>query len=94
MPALLWKFATGDRAEGGPRQICGENGKLVIELFGVGTAPGKKLYGTENVGDAGPEHYTRTKYKWVKNRFRQDGSQEVFPITNPADGNPVPCTTK
>ena len=29
-PALLWKFETGDRAEGGPRRIAAENGELVV----------------------------------------------------------------
>ena len=86
-PVLLWKFATGDRADGGPRRIYAENGELVVELFGVGTAPGKKLYGTEDVGMATPKHYTRTKYKWVGKRFRQHGPQEIF--TNPS-GNANP----
>src|SRR5260370_5035249 len=81
-PVLLWKFATGDRADGGPRRIYAENGELVVELFGVGTAPGKKLYGTEEVGMATPSHYTRTKYKWNGKRFTQDGPLEVF--TNPS----------
>ena len=87
-PFLLWKFATGDRADGGRRRIYSENGELVVELFGVGTAPGKKLYGTEEVGAATPEHYTRTKYKWAENHFQQDGEPEIFP--NPGrSANPV-----
>jgi hypothetical protein len=88
-PALLWKFATGDRADGGRRRISAENGELVVELFGVGTAIGKELYGTEDVPDCCPEHYTRTKYKWVENHFQQDGPEQVLP--NPSrDALPVP----
>lgn len=77
-PVLLWKFETGDRADGGPRRIAAENGGLVIELFGVGTAIGKKLYGTEDVGACCPKHFTRTKYKWDGTRFQQSGSPAVF----------------
>jgi hypothetical protein len=77
-PVLLWKFATGDRADGGLRRIAAENSELVVELFGVGTAIGKKLYGTEDVGACCPKHFTRTKYKWDGTQFQQDGSEEVF----------------
>jgi hypothetical protein len=87
-PILLWKFATGDRADGGRRRIFAENGALVVELFGVGTVIGKELYGTEDVPDCCPEHYTRTKYKWQENRFQQDGPEEVLP--NPSrDAIPI-----
>ena len=77
-PVLLWKFETGDRADGGPRRIAAEDGELVVELFGVGTAIGKKLWGTEDVGACCPKHFTRTKYKWNGTQFQQDGSPEVF----------------
>lgn len=87
-PLLLWKFATGDRADGGPRGVYAENGKLVVELFGVGTTIGKRLYGTEDVGACCPKHFTRTKYKWVGSKFQRDGPEEVFP--NPSgSANPV-----
>ncbi len=86
-PKLLWKFATGDRADGGPRRIYAENGKLVIELYGIGTAIGKKLYGTEDVGACCPNHYTRTKYRWIENHFRQDGKEEV--LANPSGSSEI-----
>lgn len=89
-PVLLWKFETGDRADGGPRRIAAENGRLVIELFGIGTAIGKKLYGTEDVGACCPKHFTRTRYKWVGTEFQQDGTQEVF--ENPS-GSSAPVTS-
>lgn len=87
---LLWKFATGDRADGGLRHVTAENGKLVVELFGVGTAIGKKLYGTEEVGACCPKHFTRSKYKWDGTQFEQDGSKEVF--ENPS-GSSAPVTS-
>jgi hypothetical protein len=94
-PVLLWKFATGDRADGGLRRIATGSGELVVELFGVGTAIGKKLYGTEDVGACCPKHFTRTRYKWVGTQFQQDGSEEVFenpngssaPVTSPSPPN-------
>jgi hypothetical protein len=33
-PKVIWAFDTGDRADGGLRQVTAENGQLVIELFG------------------------------------------------------------
>jgi hypothetical protein len=79
-PRVLWKFVTGDRADGGPRRIYAENGELVIELFGVGAAIGKKLYGTEEgVAACCPKHFTRSRYRWAGERFQQTGKQEVFP---------------
>jgi hypothetical protein len=88
-PRLLWKFATGDRAEGGLRRIAGEDGKLVVELFGVGTAIGKKLYGTEETGACCPKHFTRTRYKWMGSRFQPEGTGEVFENPN---GSSAPVT--
>lgn len=89
-PILLWKFATGDRADGGLRRIAAENGQLLVELFGVRTAIGKKLYGTEDVGACCPKHFTRTRYKWVGTQFQQDGPEEVF--ENPS-GSSAPVTS-
>ena len=77
---LLWAFKTGDRADGGLRQVYAENGELVIELYGKGTRVGGKLYGTEG-GACCPSSFTRTRYQWRGNRFRQKG-KEVLP--NPA----------
>lgn len=85
-PRLLWKFVTGDRGDGGPRRVYAENGELVVELFGVGAAIGKKLYGTEEgVGACCPKHFTRTRYRWDGGRFQQTGKQEVFP--NPSESS-------
>lgn len=37
-PELLWSFETGDRADGGLRQVYAESGNLLIELYGKGTS--------------------------------------------------------
>jgi hypothetical protein len=81
-PQYLWSFVSGDRADGGLRQVSAENGELVVELYGKGTRIGGKLYGTEESGACCPRSVTRTRYQWLGNRFRQRGRSEVF--SNPA----------
>jgi hypothetical protein len=81
-PKLLWAFVTGDRADGGYRNVYAESGELVVELQGKDKTIGKNLYeddGTKN-GDCCPTFFTRTRYEWAANRFRQKGKSEVFPI--------------
>jgi hypothetical protein len=75
-PKLLWNFETGDRADGGLRQIYAENGQLVVELFGKDRVVGGDLY----KGDEGlccPTSFTRTRYRWTGKDFQQI-SQENF----------------
>jgi hypothetical protein len=86
-PLLLWKFMTGDRADGGLRRIYSENGQLVIELFGAGTVVGKQLESSENFGACCPKHFTRTRYRWDGHRFVQDGKEEV--LENPTGSTAV-----
>lgn len=86
-PTLLWKFMTGDRADGGIRRIYSENGELVVELYGVGTIAGKQLESSEDVGSCCPKHYTRTKYRWDGKHFQQDGKEEILP--NPSGSTKI-----
>jgi hypothetical protein len=78
-PTMLWKFMTGDRADGGLKRIYSEAGKLVVELFGIDTNI-EHLESSEDVADCCPKHFTKTKYKWDGKRFQQDGKEEVLPI--------------
>ena len=67
-PKLIWDFESGDRADGGLRQIYAENGNLVIELFGNDRVIGGELY----QGDEGlccPTSFTRAHYHWTGKRF-------------------------
>jgi hypothetical protein len=82
-PVLLWKFATGDRAEGGLRRIYAKNGQLVVELAGKNKIIGGDLYAPDgtSTGACCPTVFTRTKYRWVRGRFRQSGEGEVLPFT-------------
>jgi hypothetical protein len=80
-PKLLWWFETGDRADGGLRQVYAENEELVVELYGKDRIIGSDLYR----GDEGlccPSTFTQARYEWRSNRFRLKGQPEVLP--NPA----------
>jgi hypothetical protein len=85
-PKLIWDFETGDRADGGFRNVYADNGQLVIELFGKDRVIGGQLY----KGDEGlccPSSFTRTRYKWTGKNF-EEISREIF--ENPSrDANPV-----
>jgi len=81
-PKLLWAFATGDRADGGYKNVFAEHGQLVVELKGKDEIIGRNLFendGTNN-GACCPIYFTRTRYAWVRNRFRQQGESEVLPL--------------
>lgn len=86
-PKVLWSFETGDRADGGLRQVFADGGKLVIELFGKDRIIGTNLYR----GDEGlccPSSFTRARYEWRGNRFRLVGKPERLP--NPrGDANAI-----
>ena len=82
-PVLLWKFATGDRADGGLRRIYPESGQLVVELAGKNKVIGGDLYSPDgtSAGACCPTVFTRTKYRWVRGRFVKSGESEVLPFT-------------
>jgi len=75
-PKLLWAFGTGDRADGGLRQVFVQDGALVVERY-------KK---TANSGDCCAPLFTRVRYRWEGNRFQQIGKEESVP--NPDSNSP------
>lgn len=85
-PKLLWAFQTGDRGDGGLRQAYAENGELVVELYGETKVVGKDLHG-DGIGVCCPSVFTRVRYRWQRNGFRQTGKEEV--LSNPNGGAPV-----
>jgi len=85
-PKLLWSFETGDPPDGGLRQVNGENGDLVIELYGKGTSIGGRVYGTEAAACC-PRFISRTRYQWSNGRFSKNGETEV--TANPSSGAAV-----
>ena len=60
-PKLLWLRSTGDRADGGLRDVYAQNGQLVVEL---NSSLGSR-------GDCCPTRFIRTTYEWRAGRFRQ-----------------------
>ena len=81
-PELLWFFRTGDRADGGLKDIRAENGLAVVELFGqdryiLGELDTAKITGDEEQLCC-PTHYTRSGYKWNGNMFRLSGKRLTF----------------
>lgn len=91
-PELLWHFRTGDRADGGLKDIRPENGQLVVELFGqdrylLGEIETGKITGDEEQLCC-PTHFTRTVYKWNGKNFLRQGDRLTFLTAGP-DKTPV-----
>jgi hypothetical protein len=76
-PALLWKFATGDRAEGGLLKTYAHDGKLVVELAGKSRFIGGNLYGGDCTGACQPQFFTRATYQWERGAFRRRGLENL-----------------
>lgn len=86
-PELLWPFRTGDRADGGLKDIRAENGDLVIELYGqdrflLGQTETGKITGDEEQLCC-PTHFTRTAYKWNGNAFLMRGKRLTMLVADP-----------
>jgi hypothetical protein len=91
-PELIWYFRTGDRADGGLKDIRVENGEIIVELFGqdryiVGELDTMKITGDEEQICC-PTYFTRSRYKWNGNVFRIQGKRLTFSMTNP-DAPPI-----
>jgi hypothetical protein len=68
-PIPLWSFETGDRADGGLRQVYADHGNLIVELFGKDRIIGKELYrGDEAL--CCPTTFTRARHEWRGSKFR------------------------
>ncbi|HEY2846981.1 MAG TPA: hypothetical protein VGI80_04135, partial [Pyrinomonadaceae bacterium] len=67
-PDLIWSFRTGDRADGGLKDIRSENGMMTVELYGQdrfllgGNETGKITDDREQL--CCPSFFTRSIYKW------------------------------
>lgn len=86
-PELLWPFRTGDRADGGLKDIRVENGELTLELYGqdrfvLGQTETGKVTGDEEQLCC-PTHFTRTHYKWSGNTFLMSKKRLTFSIAEP-----------
>jgi len=78
-PQLLWSFDTGDRADGGLRNIFADQGDLVVELYGKGKVLSTDLYADDGTRAQTPYPYyfTQTRYKWDGTEFEQKGAPVI-----------------
>ncbi|HUR97866.1 MAG TPA: hypothetical protein VMZ26_07305 [Pyrinomonadaceae bacterium] len=87
-PELIWNFRTGDRADGGLKDMRLENGELVIELYGqdrflLGANETSKITGDEEQLCC-PAFFTRTFYKWNGRSFLMQGKRLTFSVADPS----------
>ena len=86
-PELIWYFRTGDRADGGLKDIRPENGDLVLELYGqdrflLGEAETSKI--TDDYEQiCCPTFFTRSLYKWNGKSFQMQGKRLTFSVADP-----------
>lgn len=86
-PLLVWHFRTGDRADGGLKDIRLDNGELVIELYGqdrfiLGETETMKITGDEEQLCC-PTFFTRTFYKWNGNEYLRQKERLTFSVQDP-----------
>lgn len=85
-PELRWNFRTGDRADGGMKDIRMENGEVVVELYGqdrfvLGQSETGKITGDEEQLCC-PIYFTRSRYKWNGRVFLVQGKRLTYQINN------------
>jgi hypothetical protein len=85
-PEVIWPFRTGDRADGGLKDIRAENGELVLELYGqdrflLGQTETGKITGDEEQLCC-PTFFTRTLYKWNGNAFLMNKKRLTFSMAD------------
>jgi hypothetical protein len=86
-PELLWPFRTGDRADGGLKDIRVENGLLIVELYGqdrfiLGQTETGKITGDEEQLCC-PTFWTRSFYKWNGKNFLMQGKRLTHSVADP-----------
>jgi len=86
-PELLWPFRTGDRADGGLKDLRVDAGELVVELYGqdrfiLGQTETGKVTGDEEQLCC-PLYYTRSIYKWTGSSFLMQGKRLTFSLSDP-----------
>jgi hypothetical protein len=86
-PELVWNFRTGDRADGGLKDIRYENGLVIVELYGqdrflLGQTETGKITGDEEQLCC-PTYFTRSSYKWNGSSFLLQGKRLTFEVANP-----------
>ena len=86
-PEIVWPFRTGDRADGGLKDIRTENGTIVLDLYGqdrfvLGQTETGKITGDEEQLCC-PTYWTRSFYKWNGKNFLMQGKRLTFSVADP-----------
>jgi hypothetical protein len=89
-PELIWHFRTGDRADGGLKNIRAENGEVLVELFGqdrfiLGEVETSKITGDEEQLCC-PIYFSQTRYKWNGKDFLLQGKRLTFSLEDKTAG--------
>lgn len=87
-PELIWPFRTGDRADGGLKDIRAENGEMVIELYGqdrfiLGQTETGKITGDEEQLCC-PTYFSRSFYKWNGKNFLMQRKRLTYQVADPS----------
>ncbi len=87
-PELIWYFRTGDRSDGGLKDLRMENGEFVVELFGqdrflLGEVETGRITGDEEQLCC-PTYFTRTFYKWNGRNFLMQRKRMTYLVADPA----------
>ncbi len=87
-PTLIWNFRTGDRADGGLKDMRAEGGELVVELYGqdrflLGEVETGKITGDEEQLCC-PTYFTRTFYKWNGKNFLMQRKRLTYSVADPS----------
>jgi hypothetical protein len=87
-PELIFTFRTGDRADGGLKDVRLENSMLVLELYGqdrflLGGVETGRVTGDEEQLCC-PIFFTRTTYKWNGSTFLMQGKRLTFSLATPS----------
>lgn len=85
-PELRWNFRTGDRSDGGLKDLRAENGELVVELYGqdrflLGQYETGKITGDEEQICC-PLYFTRSFYKWNGRSFQLQRKRLTYEVAN------------
>lgn len=86
-PELIWHFRTGDRNDGGLKDLRPDGGEVVIELYGqdryiLGEVETLRITGDE-AQICCPTHFTRSHYKWNGSNFVMQGKRLTYSIDDP-----------
>jgi hypothetical protein len=85
-PELIWHFRTGDRADGGLKDLRFEDGLFVVELYGqdrflLGEVETGKVTGDEEQICC-PTYFSRSRYKWNGKNFLMQGKRLTFTMAD------------